>query len=64
MVEVPNAVMTAGGDLIQVRGCLAKMGYSGPEAHTHSLLESPMISVGVGSPLPGGGGGGMPRLAS
>lgn len=53
MVKVANAVMTASGDFGQVRGCLAKMGYSGPEGYTYSPPGPPIIPVGVGPPFPG-----------
>lgn len=57
-VEIANAMMAAGGDLQQVRDCLAGLGYPGADTYAYSPPGPPVAPVGVGPSFPGGGGGG------
>jgi hypothetical protein len=57
-VEIANAVMAAGGNLQQVRDCLASMGVPGAETYAYSPPGPPVAPAGVGPTFPGGGGGG------
>jgi hypothetical protein len=58
VVEVANAIMAAGGDLLQVRRCLASLGYPGAATYAYSPPEPPGPPAGVGPSFPGGSGGG------
>ena len=53
---VANAMMAAGGNLQQVRDCLAGLGYENAGAFAYP--EPAAIPPGVGPTFPGGGGGG------
>jgi hypothetical protein len=57
-VEIANAVMAAGGDLQQVRNCLADMGLSWADTYAYSTPGPPGVPYGGGPTFPGGGGGG------
>ncbi|MCL4501561.1 MAG: hypothetical protein M1438_06850 [Deltaproteobacteria bacterium] len=57
-VEIANAVMAAGGDLNDVRNCLASMGVPGAETYAYSPPGPPGGPSGVGPTFPGSGGGG------
>jgi hypothetical protein len=54
-VAIANAMMAAGGNLQQVRDCLAGMGYPNADTYAYSPPGPPM---GIGPTFPGGGGGG------
>lgn len=54
-VTAANAMMAAGGNLDQVRDCLAGLGY--PDAATYAY-SPPGPPSGIGPTFPGGGGGG------
>lgn len=54
-VTAANAMMAAGGNLQQVRDCLASLGF--PDAATYAY-SPPGPPVGLGPTFPGGGGGG------
>jgi hypothetical protein len=57
MVTDANAMMAAGGNLQQVRDCLAGLGY--PDAESFAYVPGPPIMpAGIGPTFPGGGGGG------
>ncbi len=51
-VTAANAMMAAGGDLQQVRDCLASLGYPDADTYAYSPPGPP------GTNFPGGGGGG------
>src|SRR5208337_501497 len=53
---VANAMMAAGGNLQQVRDCLAGLGYENAGAFAYP--EPATIPAGIGPTFPGGGGGG------
>jgi len=57
-VEIANAMMAAGGDLQQVKDCLASMGFPNAESYAYSPPGPPVAPAGVGPSFPGGGGGG------
>ena len=54
-VVIANAMMAAGGNLQQVRDCLAGMGYPNADTYAYSPPGPP---IGIGPTFPGGGGGG------
>jgi hypothetical protein len=54
-VTAANGMMAAGGNLDQVRDCLAGLGY--PDAATYAY-SPPGPPSGIGPTFPGGGGGG------
>jgi len=53
-----NAMMAAGGNLQQVRDCLAGMGYPNADTYAYSP-PGPPIGIGPTFPGPGGTGGGI-----
>jgi hypothetical protein len=64
MVAVANAMIAAGADLDQVRGCLAGMGYAQADVYEYSPPEPLTVPSVTGPTFPSGGGGGSGEVGS